>query len=483
MTLKNKAFSGLIWSALDKLITQFGYFITTLYISNLIGPEAFGLIGMLTIFMLLTESVINNGFSQALVQRSKSLTEEDASTVFYINMVWGLIIYIALFYSAPWIADFYQKAELVSIARWLFITVVINSLTVVVRAKLIINVDFKSQTIASLIATLVSIPIAVYLARQGNSYWSIVWLILIKAIVLNSGLWFFSHWHPKALFSKDSFISLFKFGSNLMLAGFVATLVNNLYIALIGRYFNSASVGYFTQATNVTNFLSRFISTTLQGVTYPILTSIKEDREELIRIYKLLITGTMLISLPALFGFCSIAEEFVLIFLGKQWLPAVQVIQLLCIARMFTPISAINMNILNAIGRSDLFLKVDLSKLPITLGTLFIAIPYGIVGIAWGMLASSLISFFINAFYPGRLFGFGAIRQLKVGAKIIFASIVMFLFLQCINIDILWIKLAVKIVCGIFIYLFILWLLKEDMILFILRKFRTIIFRKMHNSH
>lgn len=472
MSLKAKALSGLIWSASDKLITQFGYFAVTLYIAKQIGPEAFGLIGMLTIFMLLTESVISNGFSQALVQRSQQLTEADASTVFYINLVWGVFIYAVLFVTAPLIAQFYQKPELVDIARWLFLIVIINSLTVVVRAKLTIKVDFKSQAISGLFATLLSAPIAIHLAQQGYSYWSFVWLLLIKAVVLNISLWCLSRWYPQSIFSKDSFYRLFKFGSNLMLAGFISTLVNNLYVALIGRYFSAASVGYFTQATNVTNFLSQFISSTLQGVTYPILTSVKEDRERLINIYKQLITVTMLVSLPAFVGFCAVAEEFVLLFLGEPWLPAVPVIQVLCIARMIIPISVINMNILNAVGRSDLFLKIDLSKLPMTLAVLYLTIPYGALGVAWGILVTSLVSFFINAYYPGKLFSFGGFEQFKIMYKYLISSVIMYVLLLMVSFDNMLLSMFMKIFLGIIIYFLLLILMKD---VFFINVFRTLI--------
>ena len=199
---------------------------------------------------------------------------------------------------------------------------------------------------------------------------------------------------PKLIFSMESFKLLFKFGSNLMLAGFVATLINNLYVALVGRYFNATQVGYFTQAQNLSNNLSQFISSTLQGVTYPIMTSVKEDSERLVSIYTQLISVTMLVSLPMLIGFAAVSEEFVRIILGDEWLPVVPVLAALCFARTITPISWINLNILNAVGRSDLFLKVDLSKLPMNLGALFIALPYGIEGLAWAMVCTSFIAFF-----------------------------------------------------------------------------------------
>jgi len=262
-------------------------------LARLIGPESFGFIGMLMIFILLAESIVSGGFMQALVQRSSALTEADSSTIFYVNMVWGISIYALLYIFAPFIASFYTQPVLEEISRILFLVVIINALSIVARAKLTIAIDFKSQTIVSTIATLLSSSIAIWLAYLDYGYWALVCLILSKAFFTTLGLWFFCRWFPSLVFSKDSLKSLFRFGSYLMIAGFVATFVNNLYVALVGRYFNATSVGYFTQSVNLTNALSGVISSTLQGVTYPIMTSVKEDKERLVNIYKQLISITM----------------------------------------------------------------------------------------------------------------------------------------------------------------------------------------------
>lgn len=464
MSLKSKAIRGISWSLADKLINQMGYLAVTIYLARLIGPESFGLIGMLTIFILLAESAVNNGFSQALVQRSKGMTEEDASTTFYINIGWGLLMYAGLYISAPWIAEFYREPELVEISRVLFLVVIIHSLVVVVRAKLIVDIDFKSQAIASTAATLLSSALAVVMANDGYGYWSLVWLVVLKAMFHSVGLWLFCRWCPKLIFSNGSFISLFKFGSNLMLAGIVATIVNNLYIALIGRYYSATQVGYFSQATNLSNYLMQFVASSLQGVTYPIMTSIKEDRKRLIRIYKQVISVTMLVSLPMLVGFASIAKEFVLLLLGEEWLPAVPVLIALCIARTITPISAINMNLLNAVGRSDLFLKVDLVKLPMTVGALLVAIPYGIVAVSWAMVCTSFAAFFINAFYPGRLFNFGGFSQLRVAYKYVIATLLMYLSVQLIELDSVGLTLIAKVVVGAAVYAAVLMMLRDSLV-------------------
>lgn len=464
--LRQKALIGFIWSISDKLINQLGYLGVTVFIARLIGPESFGFIGMLTIFMLLAESVVSSGFSQALVQRSQELTEEDASTIFYVNLGWGIAMYLLLYFAAPLIASFYNQPLLIDISRILFIIVIINSLTVVARAKLTINIDFKSQAIASTFATLLSAVIGIYLAVEGYGYWSLVWLLITKAIFNSLGLWFFCRWMPKLIFSTQSFKMLFKFGSNLMLAGLVATFVNNLYVALVGRYFNATQVGYFTQATNLSNYLSGFISSTLQGVTYPIMTSVKNDRERLVNIYTQLISITMLVSVPLLIGFAAVSEDVVKIILGDEWLPVVPVLVALCFARTITPISSINLNILNAIGRSDLFLKVDLSKLPMTLAALFIALPYGIEGLAWAMVCTSFIAFFINAYFPGKLFGFGGIAQLKVAYKYIIAAVLMFVSVRSLSFDgHLWLLLIAKLTLGAVVYPVALILMRDAFLL------------------
>ena len=466
MSLKQKAILGFAWSLADKLINQLGYLVVTIYLARLIGPESFGLIGMLTIFMLLAESVISNGFTAALVQRSKQVTAEDESTVFYINMVWGVAMYVLLYFSAPFIAQFYKVPQLIDISRLLFVVIIINSLAVVVRAKLTINIDFKSQTIASTIATLLSAIVGIYLAQLGYDYWAFVWMLVVKSALNMVFIWLFCRWWPQLLFSMESFRHLFKFGSNLMIAGFVATFVNNLYIALIGRYFNATQVGYFTQANNLSNNLYQMLSATLQGVTYPILTSVKEERERLVSIYKQLISITMLVSLPLLVGLAAVSHEVVLLFLGEEWLPVVSVLSTLCFARAITPISAINMSILNAIGRSDLFLKVDLSKLPMTLAALIFSVPYGVEAVAWSMVATSAIAFFINAYFPGKLFGFGGWSQLKAAIKYIIAAVIMYVMVKWLQIEaVLWLVLVAKILLGLLLYPLLLVIMRDRFVM------------------
>lgn len=456
MSLKQKAIRAFGWSLFDKLIGHLSNLALMIYLARLIGPEGFGFIGMLTIFMQLAESVVSNGFSSALVQRSHQLVEDDTSTVFWINLGWGVLMYFALYIAAPWIALFYRQPELVEIARILFLVIIISTFTVVPRAKLTIVIDFRSQAIINVFAILFSSALAVWLAQSGYGYWTLVWLIVSKALLTSLASWWFCRWLPQWRFSRVSFVALFGFGSKLMLAGLVATIVNSLYVALIGRFYSATQVGFYTQATNWSNSLYQLISTSLHSVTYPLLTSIKEDRERLISIYKQLISITMLVCLPMLIGFAAIAEDVVRLLLGERWLPVAPVLVALCVARAVTPISSINMNILNAVGRSDLFLKADLFKLPTILIALFFALPYGIQGFALASVCTSFIAFFINAWYPGKMFGFGGLAQLRLALPYISASIFMFVGIQFLPWGPSYPGLAGKVVIGGVFYIVIL---------------------------
>lgn len=463
MSLKKKALKGMSWTLVDTVINQVGMFFVMAYLARLLGPASFGLVGMLSVFIAISQSLINSGFSQALIQRSKHASEQDFSTVFIINFCVSVLLYLVLYIASPFIAEFYEEERLVDISRVLFLIIIINAFSVVVNAKLAIRLDFKSVTLANTISTVLSAGVGFYLASQGCEHWSLVVMNLVRAALNVGMLWWFCRWVPNLTFSMNSCRQLFGFGSKLLVAGLIAQMVNNLYVLLTGRYFTATQVGYLTQSTQLTQRASGIISSVLQRVTYPVMTSVNDDRNRMVAIYKQLIEASMLVALPAMAGFAAIADPFVRLFLGDEWIPIIPVIIILCFARVITPISSINLNVLNAIGRSDLFLRVDLSKLPMTLAAVFIAAPYGVEAIAWAMLITSAISFFINAYYPGKLFGFGAFSQLYVAWKLIAATAVMVGVIGFISHPNPMAEMALKVLAGTLVYCCMLVLLKVDM--------------------
>ena len=460
MNLKKNALKGVVWSLFDKVINQVGNFLLLIYLSRMLSPSDFGLIAMLTIFLAVAQSLIDSGFSQALIQKSTKVTADDLSTVFYVNFSVSILLYCLLYLLAPLIASFYHHPELINLSRVLFVVIIINSIALVPRSKLLIAVDFKTQGLINSVSMIVGAVVAIYMVRDGFGYWSLVGMNITKSLITCILLLILSKWYPKWRFSLDSFNSLFSFGSKLLIAGVISTIMQNLYSILIGRYFNAMQVGYFQQGFNYTNLLSVMLSSVIRGVTYPIMTSIQEDKTRLVKVYVKVMGVVTLVTFPVFVGFSAISEEFVLVFLGEKWSSVIPIITILSFARLITPISSLNLNILNARGRSDLFLKTDLSKLPMTIVALVIAIPYGILGIAIAQLITTFISFFVNAYYPGKLFGYGAKEQLKQIFPIAIASLVMYLSINLIKFDTLEIQMLSKIFVGAVIYITCCWLFK-----------------------
>lgn len=417
-SLKSKAIKGVIWNAVETFSLQGGQFFIGIVLARLLAPSDYGLVGMLAIFIAISQTFIDSGMGHALIQK-KGRSANDYSTVFVFNLIVSTLFYLLLFLLAPLIADFYKTPQLVLLTRVLTINIVINSLALVQNTKLIIDLDFRTKAKVSTISVLLGGSIAIILAYKGFGVWALVVQALSKAAITMIMLWYFSKWKPSLRFSKSSFRRLFNFGSRILLVNVISTIFNNIYFVVIGKAFSSKELGYYTQAMNIADVTSGSISSILQKVTFPILTSLQDDRERMISVYKRLIGMTAFFVFPAMTLLALLSESFVLFFLTEKWASTIVLLQWLCFARIIRPISALNMNILNAIGRSDLFLKVDLAKIPIAIIALVITVPLGIKAIVIGHAITSFLAFFINAYLPGKHFGYGAVSQIKDMAKTI----------------------------------------------------------------
>lgn len=453
----------MVWSAFGTFSVQAIKFIIGIILARLLMPSDYGLIGMLAVFFAISQMFIESGFSNALIQKTDR-TEDDFSTIFYFNLVVSIIFYFLLFVTAPYIADFYHTPQLTSLTRALSLIILFNALAIVQQARLSINLDFKTPALISLISVVISGIIGVYMAYTGFGVWALVVQSLSSSIIRSFALFYHNRWWPQAVFNVASLKKLFGFSSKLLAAGFVATIVNNLYSMLIGKIFNAKDLGFYTRAKQFPELLSTTISSILQGVTYPILTSLQNDSERMVSVYGRLMRVTVFFVIPLLTLFALLADPFIHLFLTDKWMPVVPLIQWLCFARMITPISALNMNILNAVGRSDLFFKVDISKLPLTIAALLVTIPFGLKAVVIGHFVTSFICFFINAYYPGKMFKFGAIRQIREMKTVLISTsimaIIVFGTLKIIPGDIF--KILSGSFLGISIYLLSAYILKIE---------------------
>lgn len=411
-SLKQVAFSGIIWNTIEKFSLTLLQFVIGVILARILSPSDFGLMGMLIIFTAIAQAFVDSGMATGLIQR-KERSEIDYSTVFVFNFIVSTGFYLILFFTAPYISDFYDRPVLTGMTRVLMLQLVITSFAIVQRTRLIIRMDFKKLAKINTISVLVSGIVAIIMAYSGYGVWSLVVQEIVRAVLAVILFNWFCHWMPSLKFSKESFNALFGFGSKLLIAGVVAKIINNIYNIAIGKQFPSAELGYYTRGKSLAELTSGTISNVLKQVTFPILSSVQDDTPRLVSIYSRVIKMVAFVTFPSMVLLSLIAEPFIRVLLTEKWLPAVPILQLLCFARIFYPISVVNLNILNSVGRSDLFLKVDLSKLPVSLILLAITLPMGIKAMVIGQIVSAAVGFFFNAYMPGKLFGYGPLQQLK----------------------------------------------------------------------
>ena len=426
-SLKKRTIKGIAWSAIDKVAVRGVQFVVNIIIARVLMPADYGAIGMIMVFITLSNLLIDSGFSQALVQK-QDRTQVDMSTAFYFNIIIALSCYCILYVVAPFIASFYDISILSSVLRVIGLSVIFNSLCTVQRANLLIKIDFKTLAISNVVCIIISGMTGLFLAYSGWGVWALVGQTLTQQGLSAILLWLLGRWHPLLKLSKDSVKQLWRFGSKLLAAGAVATIVREINTIVIGKFYRASELGYYHRAIQTTDLVSNTTNEVINVVTFPVLSSVQNDRDRLVAIYHRMLSLTAFCILPVMTLIAIIAEPLVCLLLTEKWLPIVPLIQWLCFSRIFTPVNALNMNILNAVGRSDLYLKADLSKIPIIVVVMAITLPISVDAVVIGNVISSFICYFINAYYPGKLFGSGIIVQYNLFKPTILSTICMAVF-------------------------------------------------------
>lgn len=452
-TLKQATTKGLFWSSVERFSNQGVQFVFSIILARLLSPSDYGIIAMVTIFFAVAQSFVDSGFSNALV-RKMDRVEEDLSTCFYFNIAVGLVAYIVLFFIAPFVATFYNQPILSPIIRITGLGVVLNSLCVVQQALFTINIDFKSQAKITLSATVISGIVGIILAYQGYGIWALVWQGVASSIVRMGLLWLMSKWRPRTGFSKPSFNYLFGYGSKLLASGLLDTIYNNIYPIVIGKFYNPAQLGNYSRALGWAQLPSANITSILQRVTFPVLSAIQDDTLRLQNSYRRLLKLSAFIVFPLMMGLAAMASPVIRVILTAKWDGCVLYLQILCFALMLYPIHAINLNLLQVKGRSDIFLRLEIIKKIIGVIILIITIPLGITAMCLGMVFSSIICLIINTYYTSRFIDVGLLTQLKDLKIILINSLVMGggIYILTSFIDIEGLKLVMGIVIGLLFY-------------------------------
>ena len=411
-SLKNRAVHGAKWSFIDNISNSGVTFLVGPILARLLTPAEYGIMAMIAIFIAVSNSIVDSGFSNALIRKVR-IDRVDYNTVFVFNLIVSIVLYILLYTSAPAISLFFKEPVLTNVLRVIGLILIVNALGIIPRTILVRGIDFKTQTKVSIISSVSSGLVGVGMAIMGFGVWSLVWQQLSRQILNSLFLWIFCKWIPQWEFSIKSFKEMFGFGYKLLLSGLLDTLYKNIYYVIIGRCYSPAQLGQYSRAEQFNMIFSSNLTSIVQRVSYPVLSSIREEPERLREAYRQIIKTTMLVTFACMLGLAAVAKPLIIILIGEKWLPAVSFLQIICFSGMLYPLHAINLNILQVKGRSDLFLKLEIIKKTIAVFPILIGIFYGIEYMLWGSVLTSFIAYFLNSYYSADLIRYSTIEQIR----------------------------------------------------------------------
>lgn len=452
-SLKDKTVRGVGWSAVDNFV-QFGVtFVVSIVLARLLSPDDYGLIGIVTIFTAVCATIINGGFSNALI-RKKDAAEDDYNTAFIVNMGLSILLYTIIFLCSPFIAAFFRREELVALTRVASLGMIIGALALVQQTRLTKRIDFKTQTKITIVASLSSGVIGIGMALMDYGVWALVAQTLSYQAFRTVFLWYYNKWIPRLRFSSESFHELFGFGWKMMVSGVLDSIWKELYQVVVGKFYSPAALGQYTRAKQFSQLFSSNLTSVVQRVTFPVLSNIQDDKTRMISGYRRIIKTTMFVTAISMFFLGAIAEPLLYCLIGSKWHEAATYLPLICISGSLYPLHAINLNMLQVQGRSDLFLGLEIVKKIIGLVPLAVCIFYGIMPMLYVNVIIGVICYFLNSYYSGKLLGYSSWMQIKdiapsYGVALAVAMSVFFLkYLPVSN----WIILPMQMIIGTMVF-------------------------------
>lgn len=411
-SLKQKTISGMIWNATERFGSSLLLFISNLILARLLTPDDFGCIGMLLVFISVSEAIIDGGFGSALIQK-KNPTKEDYSTVFYWNLTLSLFLYVSLFMLAPQIAVFYDIPLLCKVLRIEGIVLVVNSLYLVQQNILKKEIRFREIARCNLGAVVFGTIVGIWMAYMGYGIWSLVMKILVTSVTKCIAYWMTGKWKPQFLFTKTSFFNLFSFGSFMFLNTMINNIYQNMLSLFIGKNFSAASLGYFSQARKMEDIPRDSLSAVINNVTFPIFSQLQDDKDQLRSAARKCLALLTYMGFPLMMLMISISSPLILLLFTSKWQQTIPYFQILCLHGLIYIPFSVNVNIIQSLGKSKLLFYIMLTQGLLGISMAFSGAYFGVKGVLAGFVMSAYISYFIISVYCGRLIGYGIRKQLK----------------------------------------------------------------------
>ena len=414
MDLKQRTEKALIWSFVDKFGQQIIYFVSGIILANLLMPGDYGKIGVLTIFIVLSNILIDSGFSSALI-RKKGATDSDYSTIFYFNLIISLFFYLILYFSATFISSYFEIPDLVNISRVLFLSIIFNSLGLIQQTRMFKEIRFTEYARINIAALTISSAFAIWLAANGGGVWALVVQTLGLSVLKTILLWFYGRWYPKLIFSISSIKEFLGYSANLLGTGVLNAVFNNIYPLIIAKSFSTSTVGFYTQAQKLQDIPSALIANIFRSVAFPVLSSINDDKPRLLRVFGKYIRTTAFFIFPIMMLLIVVAHPLILSLITDKWIHSVPMLQVLSLAGMFSPFIILYYDLFNTEGRSDINFKLEIAKKIFLIIAITIALSFGnsIMSLICVWVAYTLLSLIVTAVVSSRVAGYKVISFVR----------------------------------------------------------------------
>jgi O-antigen/teichoic acid export membrane protein len=454
LSLKQKSIKSFNWTLLELLLSQGTTFLVGILLARILTPKDFGIIGIITVFLAVSNTILESGLSSALLRKNNT-NEKDYNTIFYVNLIVGFLLYTLIICLSPNIAKFFEIPILEKILKYAGIVLIFNALSIIQRTVITKKLGFKLLAIISIISSFLSGALALVMAYSGYGVWSLVVLTVIKPLIHSILFWFLNSWRPRFLFSKESFKELFDYGYKVLVANLINTIYKNIYYILIGKLFSPVSLGYYTRADQFQSPISGNITRAIGKISFPILSTLQNDDLKLntgfIRFLKfsLFLTGVIMS------GIAAMAKPLILLLIGSKWSTSILYLQLLCIPGILYPLQILHLNLLLIKGYSNLNLKLEIIKKVILLPLIYFTALMSINAMLYGVILFSIIEYFINSYYTKRLINYSVKNQLADIAPFIFLAFTIFVPMYAttfLNVNLLF-MFIIQVVIGILTFI------------------------------
>ena len=409
--MNNKVFSNFIWRFAERCGAQLVTFIVSIVLARLLAPEVFGKVALITIFTTIMQVFVDSGLGTALIQK-KNADDLDFSSVFYFNCVVCFILYLGMFLASPFLAKFYNDYSLTPIIRVISLTIIVSGVKGIQQSYVSKNMLFKRFFYSTLGGTIFSAFLGISLAYAGLGVWAIVVQQLSNTVIDTLILWITVKWRPKKMFSWNRLKNLLSFGWKMLASSLLDTIYNNVRSLIIGKMYSSSDLAYYNQGNQFPNVIVNNINTSIDSVLFPTLAKEQEDKERVKNMTRRAIKTSTYVMAPLMMGLAFCAKPVVQIVLTEKWLPCVPFLQIFCIAYMFQPIHTSNLNAIKAMGRSDLFLKLEIVKKIVGVTVLIFTMWFGVMVMAYSLLLTNVMGMIINSWPNKKLLNYSFKEQI-----------------------------------------------------------------------